>query len=98
MIDARRGPAAVHTPAAAAHAPPHAGGDKLRPISIRRSPVRRPPGRGDRGRGLGLVFFTLLNTGQFVLIMVAAIVASILHAAMYGPQGRSSPRCSPPWS
>ena len=32
------------------------------------------------------VFFALLNTGQFVLIMIAAVVALILHAAMYGPQ------------
>ena len=32
------------------------------------------------------VFFALLNTGQFVLIMIAAVVALIFHAAMYGPQ------------
>ena len=32
------------------------------------------------------MFFALLNTGQFVLIMIAAVVALILHAAMYGPQ------------
>jgi len=32
------------------------------------------------------VFFALLDTGQFALIMIAAVVALILHAAMYGPQ------------
>ena len=32
------------------------------------------------------VFFALIDTGQFVLIMIAAVVALILHAAMYGPQ------------
>ncbi len=32
------------------------------------------------------VFFALIDTGQFVLIMLAAVVALIFHAAMYGPQ------------
>ena len=32
------------------------------------------------------VFFALLDTGQFVLIVLAAVVALIFHAAMYGPQ------------
>ena len=32
------------------------------------------------------VFFALLDTGQFALIMIAAVVALIFHAAMYGPQ------------
>ena len=32
------------------------------------------------------VFFALLNTGSFVLIVVAAVVALVFHAAMYGPQ------------
>jgi metabolite-proton symporter len=32
------------------------------------------------------VFFALLDTGNFALIVVAAVVALILHAAMYGPQ------------
>jgi metabolite-proton symporter len=32
------------------------------------------------------VFFTLLDTGQFWLIVLAAVVALVLHAAMYGPQ------------
>ena len=31
-------------------------------------------------------FFALLNTGNFVLIVIAAVVALVLHAAMYGPQ------------
>jgi MFS family permease len=31
-------------------------------------------------------FFALLDTGSFALIVLAAIVALILHAAMYGPQ------------
>jgi metabolite-proton symporter len=33
-----------------------------------------------------LVFFALLDTGRFVLILLAAVVALFLHAAMYGPQ------------
>ncbi|NUO89897.1 MAG: MHS family MFS transporter [Dermatophilaceae bacterium] len=33
------------------------------------------------------VFFRLLDSGQFVLILLAAVVALFLHAAMYGPQG-----------
>jgi metabolite-proton symporter len=33
-----------------------------------------------------LVFFALLDTGHFVLILLAAVVALFLHAAMYGPQ------------
>jgi metabolite-proton symporter len=33
-----------------------------------------------------LVFFALLDTGSFLLILVAAVVALFLHAAMYGPQ------------
>ena len=32
------------------------------------------------------VFFALLDTGQFVWIVLAAAVALIFHAAMYGPQ------------
>jgi len=32
------------------------------------------------------IFFILLDTGQFWLIVLAAVVALILHAAMYGPQ------------
>jgi metabolite-proton symporter len=32
------------------------------------------------------VFFALLDTGSFALIVLAAVVALILHAAMYGPQ------------
>lgn len=31
-------------------------------------------------------FFALLDTGQFALIVLAAVVALIFHAAMYGPQ------------
>jgi len=32
------------------------------------------------------VFFALLDTGSFPLIVLAAVVALVLHAAMYGPQ------------
>jgi metabolite-proton symporter len=32
------------------------------------------------------VFFPLLDTGSFALIVLAAVVALLLHAAMYGPQ------------
>jgi MFS family permease len=32
------------------------------------------------------VFFGLLDTGNFVLITLAAVVALVFHAAMYGPQ------------
>ena len=32
------------------------------------------------------VFFALLDTGAFALIVLAAVVALFLHAAMYGPQ------------
>jgi metabolite-proton symporter len=32
------------------------------------------------------VFFALLDTGNFGLIVLAAVVALLLHAAMYGPQ------------
>ena len=32
------------------------------------------------------VFFALIDTGQFALIVLAAVVALIFHAAMYGPQ------------
>jgi MFS family permease len=32
------------------------------------------------------VFFILLDTGQFWLIVLAAVIALVLHAAMYGPQ------------
>ena len=32
------------------------------------------------------VFFALLNTGRFVYIVLAAVVALAVHAAMYGPQ------------
>jgi MFS family permease len=31
-------------------------------------------------------FFALLDTGRFVLIVLAAVVALVFHAAMYGPQ------------
>ncbi|MFL6111597.1 MAG: MFS transporter [Catenulispora sp.] len=31
-------------------------------------------------------FFALLDTGQFLLIVLAAVVALVFHAAMYGPQ------------
>ena len=33
-----------------------------------------------------VVFFALLDTGQFLLILLAAVVALFAHAAMYGPQ------------
>ena len=32
------------------------------------------------------VFFPLLDTGNFALIVLAAVVALVFHAAMYGPQ------------
>ncbi|HYA66340.1 MAG TPA: MFS transporter [Burkholderiaceae bacterium] len=32
------------------------------------------------------VFFMLLDTGRFALIVLAAVIALLLHAAMYGPQ------------
>jgi MFS family permease len=32
------------------------------------------------------VFFALLDSGQFALIVLAAVIALIFHAAMYGPQ------------
>jgi len=32
------------------------------------------------------VFFAMLDTGQFWLIVLATVVALVLHAAMYGPQ------------
>ncbi len=32
------------------------------------------------------VFFALLDTGSFVLIVLATVVALVFHAAMYGPQ------------
>jgi metabolite-proton symporter len=32
------------------------------------------------------VFFTLLDTGQFWLIVLATVIALVFHAAMYGPQ------------
>ncbi len=32
------------------------------------------------------VFFALLDTGSFTLIVLAAVIALLLHAAMYGPQ------------
>ncbi len=32
------------------------------------------------------VFFTLLDTGNFALIVLAAVIALVMHAAMYGPQ------------
>jgi metabolite-proton symporter len=32
------------------------------------------------------LFFALLDTGSFALIVIAAVVALLLHAAMYGPQ------------
>jgi metabolite-proton symporter len=33
-----------------------------------------------------VIFFALLDTGHFALIVLAAVVALFLHAAMYGPQ------------
>jgi metabolite-proton symporter len=32
------------------------------------------------------VFFALLDTGSFILIAVATVIALVFHAAMYGPQ------------
>src|SRR4030095_8584980 len=32
------------------------------------------------------VFFPMLDTGQFWLIVLATVVALVFHAAMYGPQ------------
>ena len=32
------------------------------------------------------VFFPMLDTGQFWLIVLATVIALVLHAAMYGPQ------------
>ena len=32
------------------------------------------------------VFFALLDTGRFILIAVATVIALVFHAAMYGPQ------------
>jgi metabolite-proton symporter len=32
------------------------------------------------------VFFAMLDTGSFVLILLATVVALVFHAAMYGPQ------------
>ena len=32
------------------------------------------------------MFFALLDTGSFGLIVLAAVVALVFHAAMYGPQ------------
>ena len=32
------------------------------------------------------LFFTLLDTGNFALIVLAAVIALVMHAAMYGPQ------------
>jgi metabolite-proton symporter len=32
------------------------------------------------------VFFALLDTGNFALIVLAAVIALVMHAAMYGPQ------------
>jgi metabolite-proton symporter len=32
------------------------------------------------------VFFALLDTGSFALIVLAAVIALVMHAAMYGPQ------------
>jgi metabolite-proton symporter len=32
------------------------------------------------------VFFALLDTGRFILITVATVIALVFHAAMYGPQ------------
>ena len=32
------------------------------------------------------VFFALLDTGSFALILLATVVALVFHAAMYGPQ------------
>jgi len=44
------------------------------------------------------VFFALLDTRNFALIVIAAVISLLFHAAMYGPRLRSSPRCSPPRS
>ncbi len=42
---------------------------------------------GAIGAGIWVfVFFALLDTGQFVLIVLAAVIGLIFHAAMYGPQ------------
>jgi MFS family permease len=42
---------------------------------------------GAVGAGIWVfVFFALLDTGQFGLIILAAVIALIFHAAMYGPQ------------
>jgi metabolite-proton symporter len=49
---------------------------------------RRPPYlAGAVGAAIWVfAFFALLDTGSFALIVLAAVVALILHAAMYGPQ------------
>ena len=55
-------------------------------LSDRIAPAPRLPGRGDRGRHLGLRVLRPAGHRQFVLIVLAAVVALIFHAAMYGPQ------------
>ena len=52
-------------------------------------PIRAPAGLPGGAIGAAVwvfVFFALLDTGQFWLIVLAAVVALIFHAAMYGPQ------------
>jgi metabolite-proton symporter len=42
---------------------------------------------GAVGAGIWVfVFFAMLNTGSFALIVLAAVIALFFHAAMYGPQ------------
>lgn len=36
--------------------------------------------------GWSFIFFLLLDTGRFGLIVLAAVIALVFHAAMYGPQ------------
>jgi MFS family permease len=47
--------------------------------------VRRAVGQVRTPTGLPL-FFALLDTGRFILIAVATVIALVFHAAMYGPQ------------
>jgi metabolite-proton symporter len=42
------------------------------------------------------VFFALLDTGNFALIVLATVVALLLHAAMYGPQASFIAEMFPP--
>ena len=86
-----------HLPRAAAQLRPQRGADRGRHPGL--SPSRSSAGSrtGSAGGPVYLagaigaavwvfVFFALLDTGQFVLIVLAAVVALIFHAAMYGPQ------------